>query len=216
MAIQQCPNGHMYDDEKSANCPFCNGVGVANATVPLGQSFDGSSNDFPSTLPLGGNDGYVNPNPPVTDANVDFPKTKPIEGEHAITVYLDATPSGNKPVRGWLVCVEGKNSGGDYKLYSDKNTVGRGEKNDIKLDFDDKLSRGVAAIVNYDAKNNKFYIYGGDARSNIYVNGNPVMSPIELKDYDVIELGSTKLILRTLCNKSFSWESYGKDDKKAE
>ena len=215
MSMQQCPNGHMYDDEKSANCPFCNGVGVANATVPLGQGFNDFSGDFPSTMPLGGN-GYVNPNPPAGTPDSDFPVTKPIEGEYAITVALDAMPSGAKPVRGWLVCVEGKKSGSDYKLYSDKNTIGRGDKNDIRLDFDDKLSRGVAAIVNYDAKNNKFYVYGGEARSNIYVNGSPVMIPIEIKDYDQIELGSTKLMLRTLCNESFNWESNNKDDKKAE
>lgn len=119
-------------------------------------------------------------------------------------------------VRGWLICVEGSRRGADFKIYGQKNTIGRGIENDIVLDFDSTVSRDVNAVVACDIRKNKFYLYQGNAKNNVYYNDDLLLTPVELKDYDIIEIGETKLMFKALCNDVFSWESLdaGKNDNK--
>ena len=221
MAMQQCPNGHLYDDAKNSSCPYCTNGGGVNVTVPLseGQPPQMGANPFPQTAPLDGfgAQDYVAPQPQVA-ASPDFPATAPVGEQFAATTYKDdiVNENGIVEVRGWLVCLEGAKRGVDFKIHGEKNTIGRGSGNDIKLEFDSSISKGVNAIISYDLRNNKFFIFLGESKNNIYVNDQLLMTPIELKDYDVIEIGSTKLIFRSLCNDIFNWENIKKANAKAE
>lgn len=212
MSMQQCPNGHLYDDAKNSSCPYCNNGGSVNATVPL---FDSQpqmgGNMFPQTTPLDGfgGQGYVAPQPQVVQVDEPnmFPATAPVGEQFAATTYKEdlVNENGIVEVRGWLVCLEGAKRGEDFKIRGEKNTIGRGSGNDIKLEFDSSISKGVNAIISYDVRNNKFFIFLGESKNNIYVNDQMLMTPIEIKDYDVIEIGSTKMIFRSLCNDKFNW-----------
>ena len=215
MAMQQCPNGHLYDDAKNISCPYCSNGNSINVTVPLTdpqQPVDGG-NMFPQTMPIDGSAGqpYTPPQPQVVQE--DFPPTAPVGEQFAATTYVDniVNEKGIVEVRGWLVCLEGEKRGVDFKICGERNTIGRGDRNDIKLDFDSSISKGVNATISYDMKNNKFFIYLGESKNNIYVNDQMLMTPVELKDYDVIEIGKTKMLFRSLCNDKFNWEA-----KKAE
>lgn len=215
MAMQQCPNGHLYDDTKNSSCPFCNGGGSLNVTVPLGKqpapAMGGSM--FPSTEAM---DPYMQapPRPPMTDpilpASTPFPSTQPVDPQFAATTYVNEETD---EVRGWLICLEGAKRGTDFKIHGEKNTIGRSHENDIKIDFDNSISKGTNAIIAYDDRNNKFYIYQSNSRNNIYVNGQLLLTPVEMKDYDVIEIGQTKMIFRSLCNEQFVWEPKKKDEE---
>lgn len=216
MNMQQCPNGHLYDADKNPTCPYCDGAASMNVTVPLGGGADMGMGAFPSTVPLDG--GYVAPTPavaggaaavttPLDGGNDYFPATEAVGSAFGVTQYVTdiVNEKGIVEVRGWLVCLEGEKRGEDFKIRGEKTTIGRGSANDIKLDFDTTISKGVNATVTYDHKNNKFFIIPGESKNNIYVNENLLMIPVEIKDYDVIEIGETKMILRTLCNESFNW-----------
>ncbi len=212
MAMQQCPNGHIYDDAKNSSCPYCSNGNSLNVTVPLNEpQFPDGGNMFPKTAPLDGfgGQGYVAPQPQVvnSDGGNNFPPTLPIGGQFEATTYKDdiVNEKGIVEVRGWLVCLEGEKRGEDFKIRGEKNTIGRGSSNDIKLDFDSSISKGVNAIISYDVRNNKFFIFLGESKNNIYVNDQMLMMPMELKDYDVIEIGNTKMIFRSLCNDEFNW-----------
>lgn len=222
MAMQQCPNGHLYDDAKNSSCPYCSDNSSVNVTVPLtgGQSF-GGGNAFPATAQL---DGFNPPQPGQGAGGVcveenagAFPKTEPIGEEFEKTKYVEevVNDKGIVEVRGWLVCLEGAKRGVDFKIHGEKNTIGRGAENDIKIDFDSSISKGVNAIISYDIRKNKFFIWGGESKNNIYINDDMLMNPVELKDYDIIEIGSTKMIFRSLCNEAFNWEK-AKAAEKAE
>lgn len=212
MAMQQCPNGHLYDDAKNNSCPYCSNGNNLNVTVPLSEPTPQGGNMFPPTAALdsfGGQD-YVAPQPKVADNSGvnEFPATTPVGEQFAATTYKEdvVNNEGIVEVRGWLVCLEGAKRGEDFKIRGEKNTIGRGNGNDVKLDFDSSISKGVNAIIAYDMKNNKFFIFLGESKNNIYVNDQLLMTPVELKDYDVIEIGATKMIFRTLCNDSFNWK----------
>lgn len=207
MAMQQCPNGHLYDDAKNNSCPYCSNGG-GGVTVPLTDVHTGGDS-FPQTVPL---DSYVAPQPDVTQQTAQqdagFPSTTPVGEEFVVTTYKEdiVNEKGIVEVRGWLVCLEGEKRGEDFKIRGEKNTIGRGGENDIKLDFDTSISKGVNAIISYDVRNNKFFIFLGESKNNIYVNNTMLMMPMELKDYDVIEIGDTKMIFRSLCNETFNWK----------
>ena len=221
MAMQQCPNGHLYDDAKNSSCPYCSTGNSINVTVPLSDNqAPAAPNMFPSTTPLDGFAGqpqqpeYVAPQPQVAQPVIqnDFPATSPVGEQFAATVYKEdiVNEKGIVEVRGWLVCLEGEKRGEDFKIRGEKNTIGRGSGNDIKLDFDSSISKGVNAIISYDVRNNRFFIFLGESKNNIYVNDQMLMTPIELKDYDVIEIGNTKMIFRSLCNDIFNWAKMDK------
>ena len=212
MAMQQCPNGHLFDDAKNNSCPFCNEGNSLSVTVPLSDPQVAESS-FPQTAPL---DGYIAPNPQINNAvqGGSIPPTTPLETSFGPTMYVDGAVNekGILEVRGWLVCLEGEKRGEDFKIRGEKNTIGRGSENDIKLDFDNSISKGVNATISYDNRNNIFFIIPGESKNNIYINNNMLMTPVELKDYDVIEFGNTKMIFRSLCNEAFNWSK----EKKAE
>lgn len=218
MAMQQCPNGHLYDDSKNSSCPFCNGESL-NKTMPLNPNIGGmptppvmdmpaAGGAFPATVGLD--------NTPVEQQNIT--PTQPLDNVFKPTQYVPSangededgeTADGEERVdvvRGWLVCVNGSKKGMDFRIHSEKNTIGRGSDNDVNISFDPTVSKGVNAVLAYDRKTNKFFVYPeGVSKNNIYINDGMLMMPVELKDYDVLEVGSTKLMFRSFCNDQFNW-----------
>ena len=219
MAMQQCPNGHLYDDSKNSSCPFCSGNSV-NATVPLFDERQSSGNGdmFPPTAQLDGfvpHQEYTPPQPQVAQPAQEFPATTPVGTPFEKTTYIEniVNENGVTEVMGWLVCLDGKNRGADFKIHGEKNTIGRGSENDINLDFDSAISKGVNAIIAYDNRNNKFFLYQSNSLNNMYINGDLLLTPVQLKDYDIIEIGNTKMIFRSLCNDTFVWEKVENTNK---
>ncbi|MCC8097418.1 MAG: FHA domain-containing protein, partial [Eubacterium sp.] len=176
----------------------------AGFTVPLGAGPAAApAGGFPSTMPLDGSQAA----PQFVEEKV-FPSTQPVAPSFQQTTYITNNVVNNKgvvAVMGWLVCLEGEKRGMDFKIHGEKNTIGRGFEVDINLDFDTAVSSGVNAIIAYDNRNNKFFIYQSNSKNNIYFNDQLLLTPMEIKDYDVIEIGTTKMIFRSLCNSEFAW-----------
>lgn len=206
MSMIQCPNGHLYDEAKNATCPFCDG-GVS-PTLPLyGAPKEAMDSDFPPTTFPGR--GFVPPTPVAIGRDNMIPPTLPVDPQGGKTTYPAYQEEGRQrgdAVRGWLVCLEGAQKGADFKIHAEKNSIGRGRENDIAIDFDTAVSKGVNAVISYDVKNNKFFIMQSNSKNNIYINDTLLLMPVELKDYDVLEIGETKLLFRSLCNENFTWE----------
>jgi len=199
MAMKQCASGHVYDDQRNAGCPYCDGSGDVGVTRPLTQGFEAP--EFPKTAPVG---GAVPKTTPV--ASSDIPRTMPLDNPQTNkTMALNVNEKGIDPVRGWLVCLEGEKKGKDFGIHGEKNYIGRASSNDVCLDFDDSISKEANAVISYDSRNNKFFLQPGDGKNNIYVNEGLLLLPVEVHDYDVIELGRTKLVFRSLCNEGFNW-----------
>ncbi|MBE6705333.1 MAG: FHA domain-containing protein [Ruminococcaceae bacterium] len=204
--MQQCPNGHLYDDAKNSSCPYCNA----------------SPDPMMSTMPVGGIDSM----PPVgmvmedgmtpteaigSPAGGGFPITEPLDPGFRKTEPIYKNEKDIVPITGWLVCLEGEKRGEDFKIRGEQTTIGRGPENAIQLDFDDKISMGANAIIAYDRRNNKFFIYQKENRNNIYVNNSLLLVPVEIHDYDVIEIGETKMLFRSFCNDQFVWSENKKN-----
>ena len=191
MAMKRCENGHYFDLEKHSSCPSC---GVANlhiqATVAKGRA--GLAPQARADL-----DSHT----------VARGQAKPAAVEHdpGATAGVVRKKMGIDPVVGWLVCIEGAEKGRDYRIRSERNFVGRGPKMDICIGGDDTISRDNHAVISFNPKKNAYLLTPGEGRGIIYLNGQEVAIPAELKAYDKVELGQTKLLFVPFCGNDFEW-----------
>lgn len=113
---------------------------------------------------------------------------------------------GIDPVVGWLVCIEGKDKGKDYRLLGRVNSIGRSEKMDICIKGDNTISKENHARLAYASKTNRFTLNPADGSNVFYLNGEEVYGPKVLSPYDVIDFGETVLVFVPLCSPRFTWE----------
>ena len=202
--MKQCERGHIFDEKAYPFCPYCNQANVAG-TRPLNnnamQSFPasapmnfGGGPDFPSTLPLD-----------VPDAPKAAAPSRP-KKEMSATIALNTNEvTGAQPVCGWLVVVEGDQKGRSFIVHSEKNIIGRSSQHDIDIAFDKAVSKDGDAVLTYDSRSKKFFVTLAAGKNNVYHNGNLLLTPEEVKDYDTIEVGATKLVFRSFCNDEFTY-----------
>lgn len=184
-----CPNGHHYDAAKHASCPFC---GAVPGTENLGGGFS-------ATEPLNG--GGYSPNfgataPPAGGVN-PFSVETMIGSDQGV-------PGRTEPVVGWLVCIEGPVRGADYRVHAGYNYIGR-ESGDIQIRGDQQISRQNHAMIAFDSSELTYFVGPAAGRNLIKVNGKTVLNAVEISSYDVISIGTTKLIFVALCGERFSW-----------
>ena len=110
-----------------------------------------------------------------------------------------------RPVTGWLVCVDGVEKGKDYRLHGDINYIGRSKNNDVVLGSDPTVSRERHAMIAYDDRSKAFFFAPAGGASLIRQNGRPVLSTVELKAGDRLEVGEGTYLFMPLCGEDFQW-----------
>lgn len=239
MDLKRCNNGHFYDGDSYASCPHCAGgvePNYAGAASPydmndygmdMGQQGYGQPdmmNNYAGSvtekIDSAFDDVYSNTseadsgleNTVSLQGIIDGLKTEPEgEDEQGVTVGFFENAIGSDPVVGWLVCVEGKHFGEDFKLKAGKNFIGRSSKMDVCLSGDTSVSREKHLIVLYDPNTNVFIVQSGDSKELSYHNEKLVLSPVELEPYDVLKVGSTKLLFIPFCSEKFTWKIVEED-----
>lgn len=175
-------------------------------TAPIGENaFE--ANEYGATTPI--NNSGVGPTGVADDA-FEFENTG---NPSVVENYNDATApvslggmEGFSPVVGWLVCVEGPAVGADYRIRAGYNYIGRSENMDICILGDNTIGRERHAMIAYDPQE-KIYFFGpADGRSIVRKNDKMVMVPVELAAYDIVRIGSTKLMFVPLCGEHFNWK----------
>jgi hypothetical protein len=114
-------------------------------------------------------------------------------------------PRNASPCTGWLVALNGTHTGNDFRLKAGKNFVGRGADMDVSLPGDKSVSRSRHAIVVYEPKQHLYLIQPGDSSELVYLNDDVVLSPMQLKAYDIITIGEVQMLFIPLCGEKFSW-----------
>ena len=111
------------------------------------------------------------------------------------------------PTVGWLVVVDGPGKGQVCRLGYGVNSLGRGGKSRVKLDFGDgEITREDHATVTYDPKGRRYYIQHGGGMNLTYLGDEPVLAPTPLGALDHIVLGATTLRFVPLCGPEFDWQ----------
>lgn len=186
MEMKQCAKGgHFYDASIHSECPYCTGA-ATGGFAPA----DGATRP-----PMGGFDRTCPPGGPANDCRDDERTRAPV---------LDKL--GIDPVVGWLVCVDGPSRGRDYRIHSDNNFIGSDRKNDICIPDDKTISHVNHAIISYDTKENAYYFAHSEGRAITRLNGKAILTTTQLKAYDELEIGQTKLLFIPFCGELFRWE----------
>ena len=198
MPSRRCVNGHIYDDSKDKQCPFCHGSGSAVDTEVNDPANDHSNRQTVSVRPNNGaaespqknNTILVRPNP---------------SGDK-----LHPENSVMKEVTGWLVVIEGPGKGSDLRLSYGYNNIGRSSDMAICLDFgsdsDCSISRQDHAFIAYEPNGQTFHLSHGSGKNLVYLNDQFIMAPTQLKAYDLIKIGATVLLFMPLCGEQFDWQ----------
>ena len=192
--------------EKTMPANAAYGAGPVGVTEPINAPAYGGAQPIGKTMPA--NASYSNGNPGVTIPvnGRDVPSVGSF-GATVSAVDLNAgarATAASEPVVGWLVCVEGPVRGVDFRLHDGYNYIGR-EEGDIHIQGDNAISRQKHAVVAFYAKRNTFYAGPADGRNIIELNGEPVFNSTEMKSYDVLTIGNTKMMLVALCGDKFNW-----------
>jgi len=186
MEMKQCAQGgHYYDASVHSECPYCNSINVG-VTIPLSME---------RTMPLTQNGDNCTRSINTSGVRDD-----------GRTVAIIREELGIDPVVGWLVSMEGREKGRDYRIHTDNNYIGRGDKMDICIRGDDTISRENHAIISFDARDKIYYFSPGDGRSIVRLNNKAIFATNQIQAYDVVEIGKTKLVFIPLCGEKFEWE----------
>lgn len=130
---------------------------------------------------------------------------------HGLTLPVDDTAAATGadpvvPVVGWLVVTAGPGRGAAMELTSGMNAVGRGDENQVQIDFgDDAISRDAHAYVTYDHEARRFHLSHGGKTNLVRLNDAPVLAVEELSHGDTIRIGATALRFVALCGAGFDW-----------
>ena len=205
MNLTKCSNGHFYDSDMYASCPHCGGGGAENKTI----SFDGGT--APQIMETMDLDNFPQPEDPPSGMGDyedldDFKTISIYQNDKVETTMMAQTV-------GWLVCTEGKFYGQDFRLKSGRNFIGRNPSMDICLTGENSVSRERHATIIHEPRQNIFIAQPGDSRELFYVNGNVVLSPIQLKKNDSLQIGEVCLMLIPCCDDAFNWDKDKEKDK---
>lgn len=216
MKLTRCNNGHFYDADKYTTCPHCSTPAVNNQgeTQPLGGIPRPAGNG--PTQPLDPNPvgkGVTQPVNPGAPGGGSTLKHEVDDVQKTVGIF-NTKKGGTEPVAGWLVCIEGPHFGEDFRIKMGKNFIGRMANMDVVLSKDSSVSREKHLIVVYEPKGNMFIVQSGESKELSYLNDKVILSPQEINPYDVIALGSSKLLFVPLCNENFKWDDVKSDEDK--
>lgn len=114
----------------------------------------------------------------------------------------------SEPVVGWLVCTKGEYFGESFNLKTGRNMIGRSLKMDVPLAKEGSISRDRHAIIIFEPQKSKFYIQPGESNGLTYLNGDLLLLPNELHQYDKIQMGNAEFVFCPFCGELFSWNDY--------
>lgn len=233
MQLKRCDQGHYFDPTKHSGCPHC-GIKIDFDFLPQSPLSGGvdedqktvamnappppsapppsapSAHSAPVQSPMYSSDDRTVAHVPQASPIIPPVQRPVVQGGSAAsndnkTIGIFRKKIGIEPVVGWLVCFDGADRGRDYRIISQRNFIGRSEKMDICISGDETISRDGHAIISYNPKKNSFMLYPGESRGIVYLNDDEVVTASELKPYDIIELGQTKLLFIPFCGEKFQW-----------
>ena len=107
--------------------------------------------------------------------------------------------------RAFLVCVDGPMTGASFVFQENRAIVGRQKNYEIALFRDNSVSRSPHAIIAYDKDAVRYTVAQGDPEKKVSVNGTFINAEQEIKLYDIIGIGQTRMLFIPVCSEKFAW-----------
>ncbi len=117
-----------------------------------------------------------------------------------------ADPAATGPVVGWLVVIDGPGMGRSLPLGYGMNIIGRGARNRVVLDFgDQQISEEDHFRIAYDRENRRFHLVPGRGTNLVYLDGAPLLTPVELAGQRDLKVGSSLIRFVPFCSADWDW-----------
>lgn len=220
--IIKCQNNHFYDRSIFSICPHCES-GIVE---------DENSAEYKkkvSQLAL----EYLEEKAHKINCSTDMPPVFPKNSALPVFANSDDEPSLNKQrksqqtidsktiglfsngrkeyfVTGWLVCVDGPDTGHSFNLHHGYNTLGYNKDNQVCLSKDLTVSQKVHCSVVYDDRKNRFFLVS-EKNNDTYLNGKHLENVSIIQTGDIIQLGKTQLEFIAFCRESRKWDKKDMD-----
>jgi hypothetical protein len=117
-------------------------------------------------------------------------------------------PAGKiNPTVAVLIVTGGPGKGSCCQLYYGNNSIGRDAGQTVRLDFGDQsISSQEQAFIRYDFEDRKFLFIPNLSKTNVVaVNADKPTAAVELKAWDEIRIGQTRLRFVPVCGPQFDW-----------
>lgn len=115
-------------------------------------------------------------------------------------------PGASGPVVGWLVVIDGPGMGRSLPLGYGMNIIGRGARNRVVLDFgDQQISEEDHFRIAYDRENRRFHLVPGRGTNLVYLDGAPLLTPVELAGQRDLKVGSSLIRFVPFCSADWDW-----------
>ena len=117
------------------------------------------------------------------------------------------------PVCAWLVCIEGARQGCSYNIMEEKNYIGRDDTMTIQILGDEEIRDKRHAVIAFDMRGLKGTLLGEECMGFVRLNGKAIYTSMELKDGDILEIGSGKFMYIDYAGNHYGWEQKKEEDK---
>jgi hypothetical protein len=182
-----CSNGHIYD-AKYDICPICPSpelaqkIGATIHSSPTVSYSDNTGDSMKSTVIDQGS---------VSSGATAGKKTVIIGPQQEDGSKEEIRPS--RKIVGWLITFNMRPEGDDFRLYEGRNLITGGSQGDIVIK-DPAVSSPHCMVL---FRSGKLRIKDELSTNGTFVNGTEI-EETELKDGDIIRIGTTELKLRTV------------------
>lgn len=183
---RKCPNGHQYDGNiYGDNCPFCPSPTQVSGDNAGGRTQVNPANDLGGGATIPASSGPTMP----------YGETPAGGGRTIIRAAGPATgfEGNDRRVAGVLVSFSHNPSGEVFKIYEGRNTIGRGQDNDIAIPQDQSMS-GHHLVIVYREGDGRFLMEDQMTSNGTWLNGTFAGDRTEIKTNDVIVAGGTKFV----------------------
>jgi hypothetical protein len=195
-----CPEHGPYD-ASLGQCPYCANTARPAAPQPLGQDdmvtdlgrgraqpHFSADEDAPTQIPnrpQGGRRNLDDEDPTMIGKRARMDDV----------TELAEVENGPHEMLGMLWVKEGIRRGKVYRI-ANGTKIGRKESETVDLAIDDpKISNPHAK---FSVRENKFYLVDFDSKNGTFVNGQKIEAVTPLNENDIIKIGSTVFVLKTL------------------
>ncbi|MBO7564092.1 MAG: hypothetical protein J6T40_04485 [Clostridiales bacterium] len=167
-------------------------------SAPVAESVEAPLADIPQAP------SFETPAVPVVPVPVVEEKPKDPNATVALTESdMDYLPRIH--ARAFLVCIDGPMTGASFVFQENRAIIGRQKNYEIALFRDNTVSRSPHAILSYVKENYRYTVSQGDPEKRVSVNGTFINEETELKMYDVIGIGQTRMLFMPVCSEKFAW-----------
>ena len=181
---KMCPNGHIMEASWD-RCPYCPNPDAGRPSIPPTRMAQPAAAAAPAPPPM--------PMPtPVPSAGGGRPSA---DAKKTRMIFEDK----KMPVADWLVALNGKHKGEDFKVREGKTSIGSESSNEVVL-LDEYISSNHATIKFVEKDGERIFILTDlDSSNGTFLND--AEEPIareELVDNDTVTFGQTRMKFKCL------------------